>query len=387
VSVLRLILREIAYRKLNFALALVAVVAAVTLFVGTLTLSLGMANEARIVTREMGFNLLILPENAEMTRFWSLDYAAAEMPEGYVDKLAGSRLMTVRHLVARLSKRVEWRGHNVILTGVRPETPVMHEKRMDKERAVDPGQAILGYEIGRATGVKPGDTIAIGDVEARELTVKKVVATPQGSKDDVRIYAHLDDVQAITGNQDVINEIEALGCRCEGDLDPKDRLRKIAGDIRAHLPGVQVREMKSIAQARVHMREMVERWTALIVPFVLVVCAVWIGLLALGNVDERRAEIGILRAQGVGSIRVAALFLGKAMVVGLAGALVGYLAGTALAREAGPAVFELTGSRIKAVPALLGWSLMGAPLLAMLASYLPAMLAVTQDPAVVLREE
>jgi len=42
--------------------------------------------------------------------------------------------------------------------------------------------------------------------------------------------------------------------------------------------------------------------------------AVWVGLLMLANVRERRIEIGILRALGKTSGMIAALFLGEMAV-------------------------------------------------------------------------
>jgi len=104
-------------------------------------------------------------------------------------------------------------------------------------------------------------------------------------------------------------------------------------------------------------------------------------------VRERRAEIGILRAIGVSGPKVAALFLGKAVLLGLVGAVFGFALGTALALWAGPVMFEWMARRMAPDYALLVWSAIAAPLLAALASYIPAMVAVAQDPAVVLREE
>jgi ABC-type lipoprotein release transport system permease subunit len=61
--------------------------------------------------------------------------------------------------------------------------------------------------------------------------------------------------------------------------------------------------------------------------------------------------------------------------------------GTALALALGPEIFPVTASAIKPEGALLGWSLLLAPALAALASFIPALLAASLDPAVALREE
>ena len=114
---------------------------------------------------------------------------------------------------------------------------------------------------------------------------------------------------------------------------------------------------------------------------------VWISLLALGNVRDRRAEIGILRALGLRSWQILVIFLGKAIAMGLAGACLGYAAGREIGllwREApGAPPIHLAYFDLR----LLLLVLAAAPLLAALASWLPAMSAAQQDPATVLREE
>jgi ABC-type lipoprotein release transport system permease subunit len=126
---------------------------------------------------------------------------------------------------------------------------------------------------------------------------------------------------------------------------------------------------------------------AVLVPVVMLGSGIWIGLLALANVRERRGEIGILRALGLRSRQIVFVFLAKAAVIGLAGACLGYLLGRAAAalwRDApGAPPIELA----LVDPRLLLLVLVAAPLLAALASWLPAIWAAQQDPAAILREQ
>ena len=110
------------------------------------------------------------------------------------------------------------------------------------------------------------------------------------------------------------------------------------------------------------------------------------GVLATINVRERRTEIGIMRALGYGSGRIAGLFLSKAVLIGVIGAAVGYGIGSALALKFGPGIFKVTAKSIQAEPRLLFWALLAAPAFAALASFIPTALAVTDDPAKTLRE-
>jgi len=377
-SVFRLILREIQHRRLGFLLALTAATTVVMLSVAVMTMCAASQRETTRLMREMGFNVLILPSGTNLADFWSRDYAAKDMPEEYVYRLAHSRIMTVRHLSARLQRRIRWRGRDVLLTGVLAEVPLAHRApKPPLGWTVPRGQVYVGFALAQGEGLRPGDSIRIA---GREFQVARCLGE-RGSKDDIRIYAHLRDVQEILDKPGRINAIVALSCRCGGV-----RLARVREEIARCLPGTEVTEFRSIAVARAETRRMVERYAAFIIPAVLLVCAVWLGLLALSNVRERRVEIGILRAMGLGTGKVALLFIGKAVLLGVAGAVVGFAAGTALALVFGPRVFPLTAGKIAPMYDLLGLSLVAAPLLCALATYLPTLVAVWQDPAEALRE-
>jgi ABC-type lipoprotein release transport system permease subunit len=73
--------------------------------------------------------------------------------------------------------------------------------------------------------------------------------------------------------------------------------------------------------------------------------------------------------------------------VGILAALLGCAGGFYLALLCGPEMFPITAKALRADWSLFGWALLAAPLLAMLASFIPAALAVSHDPAVTLRED
>ena len=74
-------------------------------------------------------------------------------------------------------------------------------------------------------------------------------------------------------------------------------------------------------------------------------------------------------------------------VLGLLAEIIGYLAGTWLATHYGPAIFPVTAKGIKPMTSLLWWSLLYAPLFSIVASLIPAALAISQDPAHSLRNQ
>ena len=408
-STFKLLLAEIRYRKLNFVLSLFAVTVAVMLFVAGPALVEGygeqserelaqLEDQTRKLMRDMGFNLMIVHRDTDMTDFWAEDFAAQDMPQEYVDRLArDNRLTLVTHLVATLQEKIEWQNRKVLLVGYMPEVPQPHKpttafaKRWGHQRTpmgydVAPGTVVLGHELG--AGKKPGEAI---EVLGKRFQVDKILPE-KGSKEDITLAMHLADAQELLNKSGRINQILALGCQCIGARLPQ--VRKQLADV---LPETRITEFRTIALARAEQREAVkesrkkvqgtlETLAAVITPVVVFASAIWVGLLALANVRERRTEIGLLRALGKRSSTIASLFLGKALLLGLLGAAVGVGLGLWTAQLLGVNVLGVTADYFSVQYGVILVALLGAPLLSALATYLPTLSALVQDPAVVLRD-
>jgi len=418
----RLILREILYRRLNFALGVLSAVAAVGSLVAALTVlrahdrrteALVAAREAqtrermgkleddyRKITVNMGFNLLILPKDQNLSDLYADDYASKYMPEEYAERLARANLATINHLMPSLQQKLKWpeQERTVILIGVRGEVLVHSPGQMPIVEAVPAGMLVAGYELHRSLKLSVGQKVKL---LGREFAVARL-HPERGNKDDISLWINLREAQELLGKKGLINAMLALECHCAAE-----RLAAIRAEIGRILPDTQVIEFATQAVARAEARTRAaaeaenalergkqdraklrherEAFAAVLVPLVMLGAALWIAFLAFHNVRERRAEIGILRALGVRSCQILAIFLGKAVLLGLLGAALGYGAGA------------LVGWRLQEVPAVLTLKdvlntalllqvLCAAPAVACLASWLPALWAAQQDPAEILRE-
>jgi len=376
-----LILKEVMHRKLNFLLSLSGMAAAVTLFVFFYTAGEASRLETARITRNIGLNLRIIPKQTNMDQFWVSGFSDHTMPEDYVHQLASHSGLNYAHLLPTLKQKIQWRGAEVILEGRLPEISPVDKKKPSMSIEPQQGTIYIGYELAHQHGLKKGDQVELSGRTFEIARILKETCTQQ----DVTLIGHLHDVQEILGLKEQLNEIQALNCVCfDTNQDALEMLREQLTPV---LPEAKVLQIRPIADARQKQRQMVEDYLAMILPFAMVICAAWIGLLAMINVRERRQEIGILRALGYGSGKIAELFLGKASVIGVFGAVIGFGLGTWLAFIYGPEVFKLTWQKIEPLYFLLGWSILVAPAFAALASFMPAMIAVTQDPAETLREE
>jgi ABC-type lipoprotein release transport system permease subunit len=423
-NLLRLVRREMLHRRLGLALGIASASVAVACLVASQSIlrkhdarteqlisareaetarqMAALEDDTRKLMLKMGFNILILPKDQKLSDLYAEDFASHTMPEAYATRLAQSRVATINHILPSLQQKVKWPEHNrtVLVMGVRGEVYIQSAQQKPLLEAVAPGTIVLGSELGASLSLKAG---ARARFMGREFTVSKVNAE-RGTKDDITVWMDLTQAQELLGKPGLINGILALDCTC----DTVDRLGRIRPEIARILPDTQVIEYASQAvtraetrhraaaearatiqrekEGRAALRKEREALVAVLVPIVMAASALWIGLLALANVRERRTEIGLLRALGLRAHQILLLILSKALVIGVAGAMLGYAGGriAGMLWRDGPGAPALPMAFLD--PVLLGTVLVAAPLLAALASWLPAVLASQEDPAVVLRD-
>ena len=366
----------------NFLLGVLGVVTAVAVVVFFVIMTKASQNETRILTRDMGFNLRIIPDSTNMNNFWISGYSDVTMPEKYARELVAKKAFYYAHLTATLHKQIKWNGLDVILTGISPDELEPKGKKKSKMIfAIPKGKVYVGYEIARDAKIKKGETI---NILGKAFRVERTLSET-GSADDIRIYFDLTDLQKLLHKEGVISEIMALNCMCSTEGD--DPLGDLRNQLQKDLPNTKVIMNRTIAVARERQRKMMDNYFAVLLPVLLVISAVWIGTTSMINAMQRKQEIGILHALGFSAGRIAGIFFARVLVMGLAGALTGFAAGTWLALEYGPDVFKVTAKSVKPIYDLLYWSLLLAPLFAAVSSFIPVMYAVSREPAQMLKEE
>lgn len=378
-----LILRELRHHWVNALLGTLGLVIAVALLVAVTMTTAAAERETRRVMRDLGFNLRIIPRATDMDYFWTYGIPDQTMPEAAVKRLADQHgvFLSFNHLTPALEGRIDVAGRPALLTGIGETIVDPSGGKKPMGFSIKPGQVFLGRAIADRLETKRGATIRLKD---HEFTVERILGE-SGTEEDVRIYGALADVQSVLGLPGRINEIKAIDCLClTADEDPLSQLRAVIEEV---LPEARVLQLTVLADARAKQRQMAERYARFSVPLVLLVGAGWLSLLTWLNVRERRTEIGLWRALGHGSARIAGLLLGKAAVLGVIGAGIGYGLGTWIALSAGPEMFQVTAKSLKADPTLLIWAILLTPAFAAVASLLPAMLAVAQEPARTLRAD
>lgn len=374
--------KEIKHRKLNFLLGVIAVAVAVGIVVVFFTMTKASQNETRRLTRDMGFNLRIVPATTDMNQFWISGYSSQTIPESYVNKLVEKKSIYYAHLTATLHKQIDWRNQRVILTGISPDELEPGGKKKSKMIfAIKPQKVYVGYELAKAEQINEGDSINIlGSLFEVEKTLSET-----GSEDDVRFYFDLNSLQKLVKMEGRINEIMALNCMCSTKGD--DPLGALRDELEKILPEAKVIMNKDIAVARERQRKMVNEYFQILLPLIFILCAIGITVVTTLNTLARKHEIGILRAIGYSTFKVAMLFFQRAILIGIIASLIGFGLGTWFSITYGPIIFKVTFTAIQPIPALLAYALFLTPMFTVVASFIPVMYAVSQQPAQILKQD
>ena len=424
-----LIVRELLHRKLVFISAVTASAVAVTTLIASLaalqahdlcTASILDAKEKETAKRmailedemrktmlKLSFNLVILPEGQDLKEWYSDESTPRYMPEEYVTRLTTSRLMVIQHILPILQAKIKWQEKNrtIILIGTRGEVPGV--SKTEKKPLLDPvpaGTIVLGYELHKTMGLKPGDKVTL---LGKIFTVHKC-HEERGNKDDITAWINLAEAQELLQKPGLINAILALECVCTKESLPiiRQRIAKL-------LPGTQVIERgtealaRAEARAKAHIeaqnilnlekinrtrqREEIEFIASAFVTGSILGCAIWLFLIALWNFRDRRTEIGILRTSGYRTSHILQLFIGKFTITGLIGCSIGFYAGIFLA----PVIIRLTTHEctvslepwLLVSPVMLPLIIISTCILSVISTLIPALLVATEDPSNILRNE
>jgi putative ABC transport system permease protein len=353
----------------------------------------------------LGANILVLPQTATIDNYYAADINAPEMPEEYVDRITSSTIQGVDNMSPKLSTRVELQDYSFVLTGILPKNELASKPIWQTAGFADPGlqaacdpnnivnrshgyedprlqrqsidslgeyDCLVGSDAASRLNLKEGSAVKL---KGTELKVAGVL--PQtGTVDDGRIFVHLHTAQKMLDKGRVVNAIEIMGC-CSAISEG------LLGSLRNILPDTKITTINHIVQTQVETNRTMERFSVIFLIIIVLVGGISIGNYMWSNVEERKKEIGSLLAIGASPRDIYAIFIGKALILGLIGGIAGYLLGTLAGMILGP---QIAGVKVMPIPLLFVWAVVIAVGISVIASYLPARRAAKLDPALILQE-
>ena len=378
------VLKDILRRKRRVMYAVLGVVIGTMTLVSILTVAA--AGEARIIDQmeKYGANLSVLPAVKTIeSGLGDLSLGTVNLGDNYIaeDTLPLIRRITdgkireyikidyegdVATIAPKLFLNANIKGASVVEVGIDPEEQFKINTWWQLARGEYLGngdQALLGSIAAASLQLDVGDAIQLNN---RTLNVVGIL-DDTGAGDDYQVFVTLATLQEAFGKQGSISsvDIRALCNGCPVEI--------IADGINGNIPGVRAVAVKQIANSEMGMLERINRFMLALGGVSLMVGGFGVFNTLLTSINERFKDIGIMRAVGASRGQITKALIYEAIVVGIAGGLLGYGAGTLLAYGIGPLIFE--GATISFVALYLPLSVLLALLISLLATFYPALRA------------
>jgi len=270
---------------------------------------------------------------------------------------AGSGEQAVTVLGTYFAKQLSFGTEN-FTTGVRTTHPwwkVTGAWPDDNSREI-----LLGEQLAARLAAKPGDSI---ELDGRQFRVSGILST--GSTEDDQVVTPIALAQEILGRPGAVRRVYVSALTKPEDAfarrDPKsmsgavyDRWycspypQSIAYQLQEVIPHSHAEQIRQVAQNEGAMLTRIEGLIFLITLAALLASALAVSAAMATAIFERRGEVGLMKALGAGKIAVASVFFAEAVLLAFFGGLIGFAAGSLLAREIGRSIFssEITISAV-----------------------------------------
>lgn len=176
---------------------------------------------------------------------------------------------------------------------------------------------IVGSRAAEHLRLKTGDIIPVGDVRFFVSGVLK----PTGTEDDNSIFADLHSLQAAVNKPNLINYVD-VAALCAGCP-----IEDIVHQISNKLPDTEINAMQNIVKQRMATIQTVQHLVLGLGGVILLTACFMLAMFMLASVNERKNEIGILRALGYSGGKIFIIFSFESLIIGAMSGILGYAGG------------------------------------------------------------
>ena len=377
----QIVVKDVTRRKKRMLYASLGVVIGVATIVAVLTIAL--AGETNIYGQleKYGANLVVMPAISDIdVGLGGLSLGTLAVGENYISEnelpqirqIADGKIREalniedegdIATIAPRLYMNTEIKGTSVIIVGVDPQ----QERQLKTWWRIREGeyleradQALVGAMAAELLELNVGDKIALN---GREVTITGILEET-GSNEDYQVFLHIKTAQEAFDKEGLVSSIDvrALCSACPTS--------DIASAINENMPGVRAVAVKQIAETEMGMMGKVSKFLLALAGITLAVGCFGVVNTMMTSVHERIRDIGIMRAVGASRNQIIRIFLYEAIIIGVVGGFLGYVAGTLLAYIVGPLIFG--GVAVTYVPQYFLPSLALATFIAVIATVYPA---------------
>jgi len=214
------------------------------------------------------------------------------------------------------------------LTELRPGRRLEYFASLEK----GPAACEVGAKAAGQFQVHAGDMLQLRD-QGREASCKVFAVVATGGAEDTQIFTSLKTAQSLA---DLPGRISLIQLSVTGTPDSISAFILSLGQ---RLPSADVHGIKQLAEAEGRIYDRISGLLSATVLLVLVLTSLCV-MAGMSNVAiERKNDVGLMKAIGGSVNRVVNLFLTEAIVLGIAGGLIGSALGLATSMWLGKAVF------------------------------------------------
>ena len=343
----QIVIKDILVRKKKFIYSVFGIAIGIMTFISILTVA--RAGEEKIYNQleKYGANLSIVPAISQLDmKIGDISLGTVTVGDNYIsqDKIPIIRDLTdseiraelkiddpgdIALIAPKLYIPVTVNDVSVIAVGVDPleEIGLRTWWRIGQgDYLSGPDDTLIGSEVARIIGLGVGDSI---ELETHGFTVSGILEET-GGDEDYQIFVPLETLQEVFGVQGMVSSIDirALCNACPVEM--------IADTINGNIAGVRAIAVKQVAAAESGVLERVNRLMMALGGITLLLGGFGVANTMITAVNERRKDIGIMRAVGASRRQIIKLLGYEAIIIGTIGGVLGYIAGTLLSYIIGP---------------------------------------------------
>jgi putative ABC transport system permease protein len=253
------------------------------------------------------------------------------------------------------SKQLEVPGEETTVQGIKVIAPWWS---LQGNWPAGPDQAIVGAALAKRLGVTLGSQLDAGAKgRSHRFQVAGIVTT--GGFEEEQLFAPLVTVQDFLQKPGQVSRVQVSALTVPmddfGRKDPsqmsKEEYEKwyctayvtsVAKNVEEAMAGSRAKPVWQIASAEGALLKKLNTVMLFLTVLALLASACAVSTSLMASMAERTPEIALMKSVGADRFQIAAIFVGEALIISVAGGLVGYLIGTQLAQLISHTVFNST---------------------------------------------
>jgi len=376
-------LNNLKRRKGKMIFLVLGLVIGIATIVTLLSITESMSKDIEDRLNRFGANIVMAPKSENLPLSYgginvgSVNYRVTEFDESKMPEIRNIKSSKNLGIIApKVMGPAKVNGRDVLLMGVNFEQELALKTwwQFNGTFPKKKNDLLIGSEVASTFNLSVGDLLTFSD---RQFRISAVLFSTGASEDSV-IIADLHEAQKVLGKEGKISMVE-IAAFCRGCP-----ITEMALQIAEKFPEAKVTALKQAVMSKMQSVEMFRSFSLGISVLVIFIGALLVLVTMMGSVNERTREIGIFRTIGFRRGHVMQIILLEAMIVGLAGGIIGFVGGNGIAWAVMPLVIK-NGIFAGINASLGGISILLSISLSLLAGLYPAYKASSLDPSEALR--